>query len=510
LETTAAARFGNASEAIGVLESAVGYLADADHADLPAAVQAEILTAMERVDAVQAAVRGRTVSVFTTQQGYSEYAQRGMTRWLVTQTKVTKAAALANRAWGMRAERHPLVVEALAEGAVVSESWARVICRLSDDLPESCRGDADAIMIAAARAGVDLEGLLRIGAEIKALTAPPDEDQGHGPDRYLRLETTLDGAGVLTGDLSPECRIIVQTVLESLMAKHGPEDDRTHGERMHDALHEAMKRLLGTNLLPPQGGKPVTALVHINFADLCAKDSWSALQDRWISGVQQQWAAERAGASVAPGDGGAWLAGPAAAAVACDAILVPVVIGHADLDALDGLVELCVQYHQQRETAKSGSMVPDRGAHAAKMEQLQKAIIGRAVALMSGPGGLASFLRRNMLGDALAGPSMPLDVGDTDRIPWQIRRAVTLRDRHCAFPGGCDQPAAACEPHHTDPRAIHGKTSLDKLATLCWWHHHIVIHTWGWTVKINPDGTMTARKPDGTIFPNHSPPPRPG
>jgi hypothetical protein len=181
------------------------------------------------------------------------------------------------------------------------------------------------------------------------------------------------------------------------------------------------------------------------------------------------------------------------------------VTGTPDIAVLDPLVELVLAYHQ----ARTQTPVADRAAHAAELERLEKAIIGKAVALVSGPGGLASFLRRNLLGAGLAGPSLPLDVGDTDRIPWQIRTAVTLRDKHCAWPGGCDKPAAACEPHHTLPRAQHGPTKLDHLALTCWFHHHVVIHTWGWTLTINPDGTMTARKPDGTIF-NHGPPPRPG
>jgi hypothetical protein len=67
---------------------------------------------------------------------------------------------------------------------------------------------------------------------------------------------------------------------------------------------------------------------------------------------------------------------------------------------------------------------------------LQHAIIGRAVDLVSGPGGLASFLRTGQLGARLAGPSLPLDVGRSPDIPAAIRRAVILRDQHCRWAGG--------------------------------------------------------------------------
>jgi hypothetical protein len=62
--------------------------------------------------------------------------------------------------------------------------------------------------------------------------------------------------------------------------------------------------------------------------------------------------------------------------------------------------------------------------------------MGKAVALLSGPAGLASFLRRSQLGARLAGPSLPLDVGFSDNVPAGIRNAVKLRDKHCQWAGG--------------------------------------------------------------------------
>ena len=114
------------------------------------------------------------------------------------------------------------------------------------------------------------------------------------------------------------------------------------------------------------------------------------------------------------------------------------------------------------------------------------------VDLLSGPGGLASFLRRRQLGTRLGGPSLPLDVGVSADIPAAVRRAVILRDQHCRFPGGCDQPAAGCEVHHLRHRKDGGPTSVKDCALFCFFHHQVVIHQWGWTVVLNPDGTTTA------------------
>jgi hypothetical protein len=106
---------------------------------------------------------------------------------------------------------------------------------------------------------------------------------------------------------------------------------------------------------------------------------------------------------------------------------------------------------------------------------LEQAVIGRAVDLVSGPGGLASFLRRRELGARLGGPSLPLDIGYAETVPAGIRNAVLLRDRHCQWAGGCTQPPGACQVHHTRHKAHGGKTSIKDCVLLGSFHHQVVI-----------------------------------
>ena len=61
---------------------------------------------------------------------------------------------------------------------------------------------------------------------------------------------------MLSGDLTPECASIVGTVLDALSAPAGAEDDRSQAQRYHDALHEAMQRLVTAGLLPERAGQP--------------------------------------------------------------------------------------------------------------------------------------------------------------------------------------------------------------------------------------------------------------
>jgi hypothetical protein len=135
-------------------------------------------------------------------------------------------------------------------------------------------------------------------------------------------------------------------------------------------------------------------------------------------------------------------------------------------------------------------------------------VLGRAADLMSGPAGLAAYLRTRLLGGPAASVSLPLDIGAaTETIPVHLRRAVTARDRHCRFPG-CEQPPAACQPHHLIPRAQAGPTSLSNLLALCSFHHLVAVHRWGWSIVLNPDGTTSATSPDGTrTYHSHPTPP---
>jgi hypothetical protein len=147
------------------------------------------------------------------------------------------------------------------------------------------------------------------------------------------------------------------------------------------------------------------------------------------------------------------------------------------------------------------------GDTARAWEALEHAIIGKAVDLLSGPGGRASFLRRRQLGARLAGPSLPLDIGYCESVPAGIRTAVIQRDQHCRWAGGCSQPASACEVHHVRHKRNGGQTSAKECVLLCFFHHQIVIHRWGWTLVLNPDGTTTAWNPGKTkILHSHSPP----
>jgi hypothetical protein len=461
---TAAEALAMLESAAGLQECALGFLAAQDSAALPGPAVADQLRALERHDAVEAAVRGRLLVAFDAQDGHLADGQRSTPAWLVHCTRVTRGQAAQYQALQVLARDHPVLHAALAEGWVLTTSEALQLAKWTRAIPEDYRPEAEELLVTAARAGVDLRGLAAICAEIRARTAEPDPDgPGPGLDHGVSLATTFDGAGVIHGDLTPECAAMVQAVLDALSAPAGGGDLRTRPQRYHDALAEAMRRLLASDLLPQRAGQPVKALVHIYFAELRERDQDGILQDKWITEYRARWAAHRAAASVSTGDGGAWLEGDAAREIACDAMIIPVVTADIDPGAVEDLIDLCVRFHQLRTQPSPadpgaadpvGTAVPEivpvpaglagpatrrtevTAAAADALAELEYQILAKILQVVSGPGGAASFLRRHLLGKPLAGPSLPLDVGQTDDIPMHLRRLVALRDQTCQYPGG--------------------------------------------------------------------------
>jgi len=153
-------------------------------------------------------------------------------------------------------------------------------------------------------------------------------------------------------------------------------------------------------------------------------------------------------------------------------------------------------------SAKPGTPLPPEAWQA-----LQYALARRAIRFVSGPGALASALRRSLLGKPLNTKSAVLDIGYADTIPDYIRKAVIARDKGCAWPG-CNRRPAACDVHHVKHKRHGGKTSSTDCVMLCQYHHDVCIHRLGWEIELLPDGSTRATSPDGTtILRSHGPPP---
>jgi HNH endonuclease/Domain of unknown function (DUF222) len=291
----------------------------------------------------------------------------------------------------------------------------------------------------------------------------------------------------------------------------GPDDARTATQRRHDALEEACRRLIAAAGLPDRAGQPTQIQLHLTLDQLRALDG--------AADAEAAWAAGRAAGDSEPG----WLSGRAAEAYACDAQITPIVTGHVDPAALTRLatsfLATGLPANGRRGGCACGRCIcppgsgppgsgPARPLAPRTLRRLENILLRAAADVLSGPAGLAAFLRTGLLAaDFPPAVSLPLDTGAaTSTVPPHLRRAVTARDRHCAAPG-CRQRPAGCHVHHIKPRSRGGRTRLGNLVLLCPFHHLIWIHRWGWTIELNPDGTTTATSPDGQrTLHSHGPP----
>jgi len=102
------------------------------------------------------------------------------------------------------------------------------------------------------------------------------------------------------------------------------------------------------------------------------------------------------------------------------------------------------------------------------------------------------------------GASQPLELGRSSKVvPPSLRRAVTVRDGGCRFPG-CGRPPGWCDAHHVQHWADGGETSLDNLVLLCRPHHRAIHRGFGLQMV---NGQPAFSRPDGTPLDEDRAPP---
>ncbi len=89
---------------------------------------------------------------------------------------------------------------------------------------------------------------------------------------------------------------------------------------------------------------------------------------------------------------------------------------------------------------------------------------------------------RDVLTDRLTAQARSvLYLGRTQRtVPPRLRRALEVRDGHCAFPD-CRVDVSRTHAHHTLPWEDGGATDISNTVLLCVRHHHAV-HEGGWSI----------------------------
>lgn len=93
---------------------------------------------------------------------------------------------------------------------------------------------------------------------------------------------------------------------------------------------------------------------------------------------------------------------------------------------------------------------------------------------------------------AVTSDGVPLAIGNAQTaIAPRTRRWVLARDGGMCTAEGCSS-TYRLQPHHIRERHRRGTNHPDNLSSLCWYHHHVVVHGRGF--KIDPESQPRRRR----------------
>ncbi|MGC4835364.1 DUF222 domain-containing protein [Micromonospora vinacea] len=213
---------------------------------------------------------------------------------------------------------NPGVRHALADGHITVDQ-ARVIADTVDSVQTAAGPEAadKALGVLVEWAGQFDPTLLRkLGTRILDHVAPDIADAAAKAaleaearrairDRHLTLSEQTDGRLRLSGILDAETAGLLRAAIDPLSAPSGPDDQRSSGQRRHDALGEVCRLALRCGELPEHGGDPAQIVVTTSYDGLTRQLGSGAL------------------------DTGLLLTPEAVRRLACDAAILPAVLSGA-------------------------------------------------------------------------------------------------------------------------------------------------------------------------------------
>ena len=275
-----------------------------------------VLVELHRVEAQLAELKCRVLAA--ADDVAAEHGARDVAAWLAHATAAEPAAVRAELRLGRGLESRPVVAAGMRAG-LVSAAQARVIVEAVDELPSDLGADlaADAEQTLVGFAGQHRPSeLRRLGRRILEVVAP-DVADAHEGERLeaeerraretasLRLRDQGDGRTRITGVLPTSVTDRLQHYLQAFTSpRQRPE--RVPQRRAYAHAFAALLEVLDPDRLPEHGGDATTVLVTLSLDQLRT---------------------ELAAAEVVVGEGEAVISAQQARRLACQASIIPVVLG---------------------------------------------------------------------------------------------------------------------------------------------------------------------------------------
>jgi hypothetical protein len=268
----------------------------------------------------------------------AELYGRSPKRWLIEDQLLAGPEAGRLIRLSIHLESHRLTETALEAGRITLAHASAILTALQT-LPIPLRGTVEPHLVARAldfppeEIGGFLDELLqRLGID---KDSDARRERRHN-ERGVDIDATLGGTRSLGGTLTPDVGEKVEAALADAGQKTGPDDDRTPRQRRHDALGVIADAYLGQQQ-PSFTGAPRTVIVTIDL-------------DTLEQGLREKLGTLPSGATISPAT---------ARRLACDAEIIPVVLG-GNSEVLD----IGVADHEFTAAIRRAAYVRDEGTCA--------------------------------------------------------------------------------------------------------------------------------------------------
>lgn len=241
-------------------------------------------------------------------------AGRATRSWLIEEMRCNAGDASRRMRVARSLPAHPLVQKAFEAGEIRFEHAETILGALAS-VPDDFREIVETALVDMSRTcspsglGAAIEQLLH------ACGVESSHDEAHVRrlnKRGLRIASTYDGMRAITGMLTPEVAEAFELAIDALARPAGDDDERSREQRQHDAVGELANHYLAHADVPATRGERPRIVVTIDLETL----------ERELEG---KWGRLDSGVTIAP---------TTARRLACDAEILPAVLG-ARGDVLD-------------------------------------------------------------------------------------------------------------------------------------------------------------------------------
>ena len=200
-----------------------------------------IITSREIIDRTEA-VAAEATRRFEKAGGYKAEGFLGMVPWLRVKGKLSGGAAAERVEVAHQLKELPRTEEALARGEI-GYQHAVAMARTAEHVGAAQVRKAEATLLKAAETmdpGQFVGVAKNFEHQVDAEAALAGANRAHAR-RYLQIGEVINGLARIEGQLVPEAAARIQTAMEPFM-KPAKADERTAGQRAHDALVEVCRR----------------------------------------------------------------------------------------------------------------------------------------------------------------------------------------------------------------------------------------------------------------------------